>query len=53
MVLYNLYIFVWIQHGYLANTGFALDPRNSVKKRFEVYYNYRVEALQIGTDLLM
>ena len=25
----NLYIFVWIQHGCLANTLFALDPSNS------------------------
>ena len=31
--LYNLHIFVWIQHGYLANTVFALDLSNSVIKR--------------------
>ena len=31
--LYNLYIFVWIQHGCLANMVFAFDPSNSVKKR--------------------
>ena len=30
--LYNLYIFIWIQQGYLANTIFALDPSNSVIK---------------------
>ena len=28
--LYYLYIFVWIQHGYLADTVFALDPSNRV-----------------------
>ena len=28
--LYNLYIFVRIQHSCLANTGFALDPSNFV-----------------------
>ena len=32
-LLYNQYIFVWIQHGCLANMGFALDPSNSVIKR--------------------
>ena len=31
--LYNLYMFVWIQHACLANTVFALDPSNSVVKR--------------------
>ena len=31
--LYNLYIFVWIQHGCIANTIYALDPNNSVIKR--------------------
>ena len=30
--LYNLYIFVWIQHK-LAISVFALDPSNSVIKR--------------------
>ena len=34
--LCNLYIFVWIQHGYLANTVFALGPSNSVIKRIYV-----------------
>ena len=28
--LYNLYIFVWLQHSSLANTVFALDPRKVV-----------------------
>ena len=32
--LYNLYIFLWIQHCCLAKTVFALDPINSVIKRF-------------------
>ena len=31
--LYNLYIFVLIQHSYLANMGFVLDPSNNVIKR--------------------
>ena len=30
---YNLYIFVWIQHGCLTNRVFAVDPNNSVIKR--------------------
>ena len=38
--LYNLYIFVWIQHGYLSNTFFALDPGSSVIKR--LWYNQLV-----------
>ena len=29
--LYNLYIFVWVQHSCFADTGFALD--SSVMKR--------------------
>ena len=32
--LYNLYIFVGIQHGILANIFFSLDPSNHVIKRF-------------------
>ena len=28
--LYNLDIFVWIQHGCLAKTVFALDPSNRI-----------------------
>ena len=31
--LYNLDIFVWMQHGYLANTVFTLDLSNHVIKR--------------------
>ena len=31
--LYNLYIFVWIQHGCLANRVLVLDPSSSVIKR--------------------
>ena len=31
--LYKLYIFVWIQHGCIPNTVYALDPKNSVIKR--------------------
>ena len=31
--LYNLYIFVWIQHDCLANMVFALNPSTSVMKR--------------------
>ena len=30
---YNLYIFVWIQHGCLTNRVYAMDPNNSVIKR--------------------
>ena len=30
---YNLYIFVWILHGCLTNTVYAMDPNNSVIKR--------------------
>ena len=30
---YNLYIFVWIYHGCLTNTVYAMDPNNSVIKR--------------------
>ena len=30
---YNLYIFVWIQHGSITNTVYAMDPNNSVIKR--------------------
>ena len=26
--LYNLYIFIWIQHGCLVKMAFALDPSN-------------------------
>ena len=32
--LYNLYIFVWIQHGFLDNTVLTLDSSNSVIKRW-------------------
>ena len=32
--IYNLYIFVWIQHECLASTVFALDPSNSVTRRW-------------------
>ena len=28
LLFYNVYIFVWIQHGCLANTVFTLDPKN-------------------------
>ena len=31
--LYNLYIFVGIQHACLANAGFGFDPSNNVIKR--------------------
>ena len=31
--LYHLYIFVWIQHGCLANTVYALEYSNTVMKR--------------------
>ena len=31
--LYNLYIFIWIQHDYLDSKIFALDPSNSVIKK--------------------
>ena len=30
---YNLYIFVWLEHGCLTSTVYALDPNNSVIKR--------------------
>ena len=30
---YNLYIFVWIEHGCLTNTVYAMDPNTSVIKR--------------------
>ena len=30
---YNLYIFVWIYHGCLTNTVYAMDPDNRVIKR--------------------
>ena len=33
LVLYELDIFVWIQHGCLANTVFTLDPSNRLIKR--------------------
>ena len=32
--LYNLYFFVWIQHGSLTNIVYALDPNSSVLKRW-------------------
>ena len=32
--LYNLYIFVWIEHDCLAYTVFALDLSNCVIKKF-------------------
>ena len=35
-ILYNLYILVLIQHGYLANKIFTLNPSNSVLKRLFV-----------------
>ena len=28
--LYNLYIFDWLQHSYLVNLLFALDPNKEV-----------------------
>ena len=31
--LYNLYIFVWIQHICIANRDFAVDPSSSGIKR--------------------
>ena len=37
---YNLYIFVWIQHGCLTNTVYAMDPNNSVIKRLWCVYIY-------------
>ena len=30
---YKLYIFVWIYHGCLTNTVYAMDPNNNVIKR--------------------
>ena len=33
-----IYIFVWIQHGCLANMVFALGPSNSVIKRLWCMY---------------
>ena len=32
--LYNLYFFVWTQHGFLTNIVYALDPNSSVIKRW-------------------
>ena len=37
--LYNLYIFVWIQHSCLANTVFALDPSNKKTLVYKRMYN--------------
>ena len=34
--LYNLYIFVWTQHGCLVNTVFAFDPSISVIKKNKI-----------------
>ena len=37
--LYNLYIFVWLQHGCLANrvfTNFILDPNNSADTVWQI-----------------
>ena len=31
--LYYLYIFVWIQHGNLANASIALDPSNRLLRQ--------------------
>ena len=42
--LYNLYIFVWIQHGCLANIVFVLDPSNSVIKRLLCRYYYILDG---------
>ena len=36
--LYNQYIFVWIQHGLVANMAFALDLSSSVIK--SLWYTY-------------
>ena len=36
--LHNLYIFVWIQYGSLANTAFALAHSCSVIKRLSCIY---------------
>ena len=36
--LYNLYIFVWIQHGHLANPVSVLDPAKSVNKEDVIGY---------------
>ena len=38
--LYDPYIFVWIQHGCLANMVFALNPNNSVIKRLWCIYYF-------------
>ena len=35
--LYNLDIFAWMQHDFLANTVFTLDPSNPVKKEIVEY----------------
>ena len=48
--LYNLYFFVWIQHGCLANMFFALDPSNSVIKR--LWYNLYICCL-FSTEKLL
>ena len=41
---YNLYIFVWIQHGCLTSTIFAMDPNNSVIKRLRCTYVVHEES---------
>ena len=49
LVLYNLYSFVWIQPGCLANTVFTLNPSNSVikKLRCAVATSEAVNILQV------
>ena len=42
---YNLYIFVWIEHGCLTNTVYVMDPNNSVIKRSWCIHTVHVTGL--------
>ena len=47
--LYNLDIFVWIQHGYLANIVLTLDPSSCVIKRLLcIFYSSKFMFARFG-----
>ena len=48
---YNLYIFVWIKHGCLTNTFYAMDPNNSVIKRLRCITDFSIpECTYVFTE---
>ena len=49
----SMYIFIWIQHGCLANMIFALDPSNSVTKRWWCIDDFLISSQKHCTEPLI